>query len=984
MSANEPEATLSSKYKLVRSLGAGGMGSVYLARDLTLNRDVAIKFVALSGVGDATATRRLVREAQAAAALDHPFICSVHEVATGSDGRPYIVMQFVEGETLADQLRRGPLDPRAALTLAADIADALRAAHGQGVIHRDLKPQNIIMTPSGRPKLVDFGIAHILQKTTPAIGENEETHTNLTGPDQVVGTPGYMSPEQLQHRPVDGRSDLFSLGAVLFQCLTGRPAFAGRSSIEIGGQVLLSEPQRVSSLRPELTARHDDIVSRLLAKDPSNRFQSAEEVLGALRAFAPSGTHDVAVSARPSRRRWAIAATVAALAVLGTAVGVWLWQRREAVPEPTVEARQWYQRGTDSIRNGAYYSGRLALEEAVRLFPAYPQAYARLAEAHSELDEERDAQNALLRVTQLLPDRSRLDADDRLTIDAITAIVLRDVERGVSAYRQLAERRPREAGVWLDLGRAQEAAAIRADARRSYERAIEIDSQYAAAHLRLGSLDAQEGRRAQAEVALENAERLYRIASNPEGETESLLRRGSFLNDLGEVAAARGALERARSLASSMGSRYHEIRAQLQLTAVTASQGRLQDAELLATQAVDAARDAGLDTVAAEGLVELGTTLQLRRNLDAAQTQLDRAISLAEERNARRLTTRAKLQAASLLLSRGKPEDAVRLAGNELAFVRAQRYPRFELTALGIISRAHEDLGRFEEARTTAQQALEIAERIQDDTQIALALENLAGQSSTLGLLPDALRNRERAEDIHRRQGNAYTLPFDLTNRAELLIRLGHGEKAEALLREVDAGIDRGIDAYIGRTRRVKLLRTLRATVDGRWADTVTAGLSVGPGTGKTPDGTALLASALVDHARARLSLGGTRVEPDLPTFLPLPTSREIRYWRIATRLVSGESAQALAGASELLDELSHAPSHELEWRLAATGAAAARQQPGLEGRARDLADRARQAWQRLETTWLTDLSIYTARPDIVDLRRRAGLESLTLQKGAR
>ena len=273
MAANEPEATLSSKYKLVRSLGAGGMGSVYLARDLTLNRDVAIKFVALSGIGDATATRRLVREAQAAAALDHPFICSVHEVATASDGRPYIVMQFVEGETLADQLRRGPLDPRAALALAADIADALRAAHAQGVIHRDLKPQNVIMTPSGRPKLVDFGIAHILQKTTAAIGEDEETHTNLTGPDQVVGTPGYMSPEQLQHRPVDARSDLFSLGAVLFQCLTGRAAFAGRSSIEIGGQVLLSEPPRVSSLRPELTARHDDIVSRLLAKDPSSRFQ---------------------------------------------------------------------------------------------------------------------------------------------------------------------------------------------------------------------------------------------------------------------------------------------------------------------------------------------------------------------------------------------------------------------------------------------------------------------------------------------------------------------------------------------------------------------------------------------------------------------------------------------------------------------------------------------------------------------------------------
>ena len=313
MAADEPGAALSSKYKLLRSLGAGGMGSVYLARDITLNRDVAIKFIALSKADDATARRRLVREAQAAAALDHPFICSVHEVSTDTDGQPYIVMQFVEGETLADRLRRGPLDPRAALTLTADIADALRAAHAQGVIHRDLKPQNIIMTPSGRPKLLDFGIAHILQTTTPAIGGDEPTHTNLTGPNQVIGTPGYMSPEQLQQRPVDGRSDLFALGAVLFECLTGRPAFPGRTSIEIGGHVLMSEAPVVSSLRPELTARHDEIVSRLLAKDPSSRFQSAEELLGALRVLAPSDTHTVLAATTPSTRHFAVAATLAIL-----------------------------------------------------------------------------------------------------------------------------------------------------------------------------------------------------------------------------------------------------------------------------------------------------------------------------------------------------------------------------------------------------------------------------------------------------------------------------------------------------------------------------------------------------------------------------------------------------------------------------------------------------------------------------------------------
>ena len=456
-----------------------------------------------------------------------------------------------------------------------------------------------------------------------------------------------------------------------------------------------------------------------------------------------------------------------------------------------------------------------------------------------------------------------------------------------------------------------------------------------------------------------------------------------MLNDLGEVAAARGALERARTLASNMGSRYHEIRAQLQLTSVTASEGRLRDAELLATQAVDAARDARLDTIAAEGLVELGTALQLRRELDAAQAQLDRAIALSEERGARRVATRARLQFASLLLSRGKPADAIKLAENEFAFVRAQRYPRFELTALVIISRGQEDLGQYQDARVTAQRALEIAQKIQDDTQVALALDNLAGQSSTLGFLPDALRYRERGEEIHRRQGNAYVLAFDLTNRAELLIRLGHGEKAETLLREVDAGIAKGIDAYVGRARRQKVLRTLRATIDRRYKEAITLGVDVGPGTGKTPDGTGLLASALVDHARARLRQGGTYVEPPLPPSLALSTAREIRYWRIATRLASGQAARALADASALLEDMSRAPSSELEWRLSAMGGAAARRadRPDV---ARALVERARQAWHRLETSWSSDISIYGARPDIVELRREAGLETLPLERGAR
>ena len=307
--------------------------------------------------------------------------------------------------------------------------------------------------------------------------------------------------------------------------------------------------------------------------------------------------------------------------------------------------------------------------------------------------------------------------------------------------------------------------------------------------------------------------------------------------------------------------------------------------EGLAARAVDAARNAGLDTVAAEGLIELGTAV-------APQTRTRCRSSSAGPRDwACRGTgceTAGDPSQASICESASSEEQVDRCLEarrtSSSSSSRSTRYRRFELTALGIISqRPVRSLVSSRRRARRRRRSSGSQKRSMMTLQTASALENLAGQSSTLGsLLPDALRFRERAEEIHRRQGNAYTLAFDLTNRAELLIRLGHGEKAEALLREVVAGIDKGIDAYVGRTRRVKVLRTLRATVDGRWADTVTAGLSVGPGTGQSarwdgaPGVGARRSCPRTSAPRRRLAF-----EPDPPASLPLPTSREIRDRRL-------------------------------------------------------------------------------------------------------
>ncbi len=261
-----------SHYRIRRRLGAGGMGEVYLADDLELKRQVAIKLLTSTDLTDHQVRKNLLREAQAAASLDHPNICAVHEVGTEGD-LSFIVMQYVEGETLAKRLERGVPSPNEALRIVFQVAEALAAAHRQGVVHRDIKPQNIVLTNDERVKVLDFGLAR-KEPDDPA-GE-ERTITDTL---DLAGTPPYMSPEQLQHRPVDGRSDLFSLGAVYYECLTGRRAFSGRTQAEIVGQVLHVDPPPPSSVNNQLGPLHDQLCSQLLAKNPAKRVQTGEEAV---------------------------------------------------------------------------------------------------------------------------------------------------------------------------------------------------------------------------------------------------------------------------------------------------------------------------------------------------------------------------------------------------------------------------------------------------------------------------------------------------------------------------------------------------------------------------------------------------------------------------------------------------------------------------------------------------------------------------------
>jgi serine/threonine protein kinase len=257
-----------SHYRILSKLGAGGMGEVYLAEDLRLDRKVAIKFLPPESTEDEQAKKRLIREAKAAARLDHPNICAIHEVGE-VDGQSFIVMQYVEGETLASRIHRKPAELKESLDIAVQVTDALAEAHSRGIIHRDIKPANIMLTARGQVKVMDFGLARVVQEklSTDSLAETESL---LTAPGVIVGTVPYMSPEQVRGETTDVRGDIFSFGAVLYEMLSGRHPFSAESVAATFSAILTREPLPLARYADAPDELHR-IVRKCLEKDRERR-----------------------------------------------------------------------------------------------------------------------------------------------------------------------------------------------------------------------------------------------------------------------------------------------------------------------------------------------------------------------------------------------------------------------------------------------------------------------------------------------------------------------------------------------------------------------------------------------------------------------------------------------------------------------------------------------------------------------------------------
>ena len=474
-----------SHYRIIEKLGRGGMGEVYLAEDKRLGRKVAIKFLPPEVATNENSRQRLLREAQTAATLDHPNICAIYEVGQ-EGGYSFIVLQYIEGETLAARIKRHLPELRESLAIAAQAADALNEAHARGIIHRDIKPENIMLTTRGQVKVLDFGLAKVLRD--PGIAEPDaETGTLLSMPGMVMGTVPYMSPEQVRGEDLDCRSDIFSFGAVLYELLSGRRPFEAKSTAEVISAILTKDPSPINrSSLAHSGGAEERLIRKCLEKDAAQRYQTMGDLisdLAQIRREYENGQVRPALEATPLKavatgpegrwRRFPVSKLGLALTAVTLVVIAAVYLSSFHTPKPTSASGV---KSTNSAAYDAYMRGMVTVrsenptdnEAAIKLFqqavaadPNFAAAYAELARAYS------------IRVRFFAPVAEKKGLNEEAEVDVDKALALDpNLAEGYFARGLI---------LWTPYKRFPHEQAV-----QSYKRAIELNPNLDEAHHQLG------------------------------------------------------------------------------------------------------------------------------------------------------------------------------------------------------------------------------------------------------------------------------------------------------------------------------------------------------------------------------------------------------------------------------------------------------------------------------------------------------------------
>ena len=961
-----------SHYRILSKLGHGGMGVVYVAEDTHLGRRVAVKFSTASP--ENTQFRaRFLREARAASALNHPHIASIYDYGETPEGHPFIVMELVSGEDLFHVLRRGPMPVEQSLRIVEEVAEALGEAHRQGVAHRDIKPSNIVLSERGEVKVLDFGLAKQMQEAPPS-QDASTILTSATMDGTILGTPQYMSPEQAKEAPLGPASDLFSLGAVLYECLAAKPAFSGANSVEILAAVLHVDPPPPSQFNPQVTPEMDRIALKALAKQPEARYQSADQMAADLRAvetaLAQSESRETELLAVPSgtghRFLWPVnrRAAIAVVTLLAAALlaGWWWLPARRYRPPP--EALRWYQEGVTALRDGTYYKASKALERAAASDGRFSMAHARLAEAWLELDYADQAKDEMLRAAP--PGASsRLSGVEQLYLEALHLTMTGDFAGAVEKFRDIVRRTPEDdkANAYVDLGRACEKNEKLKEVVESYREATRRQPQNPAAWLRLAILYGRQMDQAKAAAAFGKAEPLYRSLSNLEGVTEVLYQRAVLANRFGKSSEAQAQLQQAIEMCRSTGNLHQQILALLQLsnTEHRMNGAKAQD---YATEAIDLARANGLENLTTRGLIDLGNAYFVKGENDEAGKYFAQALEYARRYKSQRNQARALLSLGSLELQRGETGEGLRNVEQALQWYRRGGYQKETAQALILMGRAQREKGDYPAALRSFQQQLEIARKLGDQIQVALAQQGIGTVLEAQERWPDALLSYREAYAAAKQSGDQLNAAYSLLDSSRILWQLGRYGEAQQALEAASPGASRGLQAQLDavRCRMALSQRQFAAAVASGRHLLSQAGLS--NEAAAEAGGVLGLALASTGARRDGVTSTSEAVALAVKSGKP-PLIAETGLAQAEALLAEGDARKALDTALEAQAGLARAGRQEAEWRcwLVASRAAAAQ---GKGAKSRDYAERASKLLATLEQKWHSDsYSTYLARPDI-------------------
>ncbi|PYS75152.1 MAG: hypothetical protein DMF73_01605 [Acidobacteria bacterium] len=972
------------------------MGEVFLAQDTKLERKVAIKMLPAKSIDDAQAKKRLFREARAAATLDHPNICSIYEVNEDGDCL-FIAMQYVEGETLATRLVESPLAPDEVIDIGIQVAEALSEAHARGVIHRDIKPQNVMITPRGQVKVLDFGLARVTQNEHSTDPE-AKTVTQLTEEGYIVGTVAYMSPEQLRGQPVDARSDLFSLGVMLYECAAGKPPFTGNSKIEISSKVLQVEPRKPSELNPGVPRGLERIILKAMAKETGDRYQTADEVLHDLKQLRASlsGATELlpSVTRHPSagfaqnalRLKWVQLLLVAVpVLIIATWIGVRLWHASSY--QPNAEAKFFYDQGLSALRAATYFQASKALKQSVTLDPQFAPAHARLAEAYLEINNTEQAKDELLAANSLADKRS-LATSDKLHLDAIDAITRRDFSNAIGSYQKIADQvtGSEQANAYVDLGRAYERSEQLDKAIENYLKAATLDAQSAGAFLHLGVAYSRKRDAENAEKAFKQAQAIYQVLTNHEGLVEVMFQRGVLFYGAGKLAEAKAEFERVLDMLKSQENNYQLTRTELELSLVYKDEGNVERAKQLAGDAIRVAQTSDIKSVAANGLIDLGLAFMSSGDFDEAGNSFQQALDLARRDKSQAIEMRAHLSLGRLSFQKNDNDTAISELQTALNFYKPAGYRRETSLSLTLLGRAYQDKGEDDIALKLFEEQSQLVRQAGDESGVGDSHMNLAflvgvnqeKYTEALSHLDEKLRIDE---SHHSERGQA----SDQMNRANFLWRLGRYDEARAAL---DAAFELANKKEAQLKTVLAWVHVIRARMEvsqGQYADAKKEAQLALDASDKFPDvalqakysmglaqaysGSAKEGRKLCDEALAMAQTLKSR---------PLVTSAQLALAEVM--LLNKDPAAALQTALEAEKIFGQSGQKDSEWR-ALLIAARASDMASDKSAAHDYAARADKACNELQEKWGAEaFQSYLRRPDIQMYRKQLA-QFLTSEK---